>query len=255
VAVGRFLSEEGGAAGPIHRLDARAKILGLVALVVVEVTTPARAFWAFGVYALILVFLVGLARLRVRRVLRRLAVVVPFVLLVAIFLPFFHRSGAGSYNLGGLHVSTAGLLVLWNVAAKAVLGVLTVIVLGMTTPFPQMVAALESLHVPRLFVLVLAFMHRYLYLFAEEFRRMRRAAASRNYQARWIGNTPILGQMLGSLFLRSYSRGERVYVAMLSRGYDGSVRLAGPAVFGAAEGAFLGALVAAVVCVRVLAAI
>ena len=105
-------------------------------------------------------------------------------------------------------MSSAGLLVLWNVAAKAVLGVLTVIVLGMTTSFPTWSRRLNG-YVP-VFILVLAFMYRYLHLFAEEFGRMRRAAASRNYRARWIGNIPVLGQMLGSLFLRSYNRGERV---------------------------------------------
>lgn len=255
MTVGRFLSENEGATSPVHRLDARAKIIGLLALIVVEVTTPARAFWAFAAYALILVFLVGLARLPLRRVFRRLCVVVPFVLVVAIFLPFFHRSGAGSYSVGGIHVSSAGLLVLWNVAAKAVLGVLTVIVLGMTTSFPDMVAALERLRLPRLFVLVLAFMYRYLHLFAEEFGRMRRAAASRNYRARWIGNIPVLGQLVGSLFLRSYNRGERVYVAMLSRGYHGSMSLAGAAEFGAAEAVFVAVVLAVIVCVRVVASL
>jgi cobalt/nickel transport system permease protein len=203
----------------------------------------------------VLTFLIGLSRLRVRYVLRRAAVVVPFVLLVAIFLPFFHRTGSGSYSVGALSVTHDGLLVLWNAAAKAILGVLSMILLTGTTTFPQMVAGFEGLKAPRIFVLIVSFMYRYSFVFLEELRRMQRAMASRNYRARWLWNVPTLGHMLSALFLRSYSRGERVYVAMLSRGYDGTVRVSAAPAFGVADGAFLGLLLAVMIAVRVLASL
>ena len=80
---------------------------------------------------------------------------------------------------------------------------------------------------------------------------MQRAMASRNYRARWLWSVPTLGRVLGSLFLRSYNRGERVYVAMVSRGYEGTIGLSATSAFGWAEAAFLGLLIAAVVAVRV----
>lgn len=235
----------------LHRLDARAKILGFIGFTVAVVTTPAGAVWAFVLYAAVLAFLIGLARLSLTYVLKRALVVMPFVLVVAIFLPFFHRAGAGGYSLGGMRVTGEGLLVLWNAGAKAVLGVLSMIVLGSTTTFTEMVSGFERLRAPRIFILIVSFMYRYSFVFVEELRRMQRAMVSRNYRARWLWNVPTLGHMLSALFLRSYSRGERVYVAMLSRGYEGTVRVFAGSRFGLAEAAFLVALLGAVVVIRV----
>jgi len=241
--------------GPLQRLDPRAKIVGFVGFAVVVVTTPAGAVWAFALYATILAFLVGLSRLGMGYVLRRMLVVIPFVIVVAIFLPFFDRAGSGGYSLGLANVSTSGLLVLWNAGAKAILGVLSMILLASTTTFPEMLSGFQRLRVPRVFVLVVSFMYRYSFVFLEEMRRMQRAMVSRNYRGRWLWSVPTLGRVLGSLFLRSYSRGERVYVAMVSRGYEGTIELSSSAVFGRAEIAFLGLLAAAAVAVRVVASV
>jgi cobalt/nickel transport system permease protein len=254
-ATGTLLIEARPAGTVLHDLDPRAKIVGMIAFTVVVVTTPARAVWAFILYAIALVFLVGLARIGVRYVLKRAAIVLPVLLVVALFLPFFHQAGQGGYSLGDLHVTSAGLLVLWNVGAKAVLGVLSMIILGATTPFSQMVAGFERLRTPKVLILIVSFMYRYSFVFTEEARRMRRAMASRGFRARWLGNVPVIGRMLGALFLRSYSRGERVYIAMLSRGYDGSMRSSSDTVFGRAEITFLVSMLAYVVIVRVAASV
>jgi cobalt/nickel transport system permease protein len=246
-----LLTERRQARSLLHRLDPRAKIVGFIGFTVVVVSTPARAVWAFAFYAAILVFLAGISRLGAGYILRRMLVVVPFVIVVAIFLPFFDRAGSGGYSLGIGHVDSSGLLVLWNAGAKAVLGVLSMIILASTTTFPDMLAGFQRLRVPKVFVLVVSFMYRYSFVFLEELRRMQRAMESRNYRARWLWNLPTLGRVLGSLFLRSYNRGERVYVAMVSRGYEGTIGLASSAVFGWAEVAFLGALAAAAAAIRV----
>jgi cobalt/nickel transport system permease protein len=234
----------------LHRLDARAKILGFIGFTVVVVTTPALPMWPFLLYGGVLFFLIGVSRLPLRHVLRRVLVVIPFILVVAIFLPFFHQAGGGGYSLGGMRVTDEGLVVLWNVGAKAVLGALSMIVLGLTTSFAEMVSGFERLKTPSVFVLIVSFMYRYSFVFADELRRMRRAMAARNYRARWLWNAPTLGYMLSALFLRSYGPGERVYLAMLSRGYDGTVRLIERSRFGAADGAFLGGLLLIVVLIR-----
>lgn len=244
-----------GGSSPLHRLDARAKIVGFIGFAVVVVSTPARAVWAFAVYAAVLVFLVGLARLGAGHVLKRLLVVIPFVILVAVFLPFFDRAGAGGYSLGIGNVTSDGLLVLWNAAAKAVLGVLSMILLASTTAFPDMLAGFRRLRVPQVFVLIVSFMYRYSFVFREELHRMRRAMVSRNYRARWLWNVPTLGRMLGSLFLRSFNRGERVYVAMVSRGYEGTIGLDSSGVFGRAEIVFVALLAATMAATRVVASV
>lgn len=255
MTAGTFLMERRSAGGFLRELDARAKIIALIGLTVIVVTTPARAMWAFALYAALLVFLIGLGRVPLGYVLKRLLVVLPVLLMVAVFLPFFHKAGRGSYSLGGLNVSNEGLLVLWNAGAKAVLSVLSVTVLGATTPFADLVTGFAHLRAPKVFVLIVSFMYRYSFVFANEAGRMRRAMASRNFRARWLGNVPVLGRMLGALFLRSYGRGERVYVAMLSRGYEGTVTLASDTDFGAAEAVFAGTILAAAIAVRVFASL
>jgi cobalt/nickel transport system permease protein len=250
-----FPTERSTGVGGLQRLDSRAKILGFMGLTLIVVSTPARAVWAFALYAAIIAFLIGLSRLRISQVLRRALVVIPFVLVVAIFLPFFDRAGSGGYSVGGAHVTADGLLVLWNVGIKAILGVLSMILLGSTTTFSDMLAGFQRLRVPQVFVLVVSFMYRYSFVFLDELQRMQRAMVSRNYRARWLWNVPTLGRLLSSLFLRSYSRGERVYVAMISRGYEGRMRLSSPTNFGSAEICFLSLLLVAAIAIRVLASV
>lgn len=237
----------------LHAVDARAKILGFIGFTVVVVTTPPRPGWPFVLYALVLAFIAGLGRVPAGRLARRALVVVPFVLMVAVFLPFWHRSGEVAFTLGRLQVTQEGLLVLWNVGAKAILGVVSMILLTSLTTFAGLIEGFARLRAPKIIVLTVSFMHRYAYLFAEESRRMQRAMASRGFRARWLADVPTLGLMLGSLFLRAYSRGERVYVAMLSRGYEGSIPLAGDSRFGAAGCLFLASVFSAVAAIRVAA--
>lgn len=173
--------------------------------------------------------------------------------MVAIFLPFFHRSGAVAFSLGRFQVTNDGLLVLWNAGAKALLGVVSMVLLTSTTTFAELVEGFDRLHAPKVIVLTVSFMHRYGSLFLEESRRMQRAMTSRNFRARWLGNVPTLGHMLGALFLRSYNRGERVYVAMLSRGYEGTIRLERDDPFRPVDALFVASVLTAVAAVRVSA--
>lgn len=239
--------------GPLHRLDARAKIVGFVVFAIVVVSTPPQVVWAFVLYAVVLAFVAGLARVPAGSLLKRLVLVLPLLIAVAVFVPFL---GPGQVPAAGPAATTApdsGWLLLWNAGAKAVLGVLSASLLALTTSFPQLISGLERLRMPRVFLLIASFMARYTEVFADELRRSQRALASRNYRARWLGNAPALGHLLSALFLRSYGRGERVYVAMLSRGYQGGVPLWATSRFGAAEAVFLLGLVGAAVTIRVLA--
>jgi cobalt/nickel transport system permease protein len=248
-----FLTDERFGLSFVHLLDPRAKILGFLGFVFLVVSTPAHQVWALALHASVLVFLLGLSRLPVLFVLRKACVVLPFVFLVAIFVPFFSEMGSGGYNLGGIRVSRSGLVVLWNVVIKSTLGVLSIVILGCTTSFPELIAGFEGLKVPRLFTWILAFMYRYSFLLAEEYRRMRRAMEARNHALRWLWDAPMLAHVIGSLFLRSYNRAERVHVAMLSRGYDGAMRVSTPLAFRTIDGVFLLILLLVVLAIRVAA--
>jgi cobalt/nickel transport system permease protein len=247
-----FLTDHSIGTSPVHRLDPRVKIVGFLALTIVGVSTPATALWAFALYFAILFFLVGLSRLPVRFVLRRAAVVLPVVALVALFLPFFHAGDGPTIQLfWGITVSEAGLIMMLNVLLKALLGAMSAIVLGLTTSFSELIAGLDGLHAPRVFTLIVTFMYRYSFVFVEEARRMHRAMVSRNYRGRWLWDAKIVGHVISSLFLRSYSRGERVYVAMLSRGYDGTMPAAALPGIHSTDAAFVAALGLTLAVIRV----
>lgn len=250
-----FLTDSRFGTSPIHRLDPRVKIIGFLTLTVVSVSTPATKVWAFGLYAVLLLFLVGMSRLPLSFLVRRAALILPVVGAAVVFLPFLHRGGREFALVGGLGVSEAGLVLAWNVLIKAVLGMLSMMVLALTTSFAELVAGLDGLRAPRVFTLIVSFMYRYSFVFIEEFRRMRRAMEARNYRGRWLWDAGVIGRVISSLFLRSYQRGERVYVAMLSRGYDGAMPAAAPPGIRAAELLFLGGLTAALATIRLGAAL
>ncbi|MCR4405856.1 MAG: cobalt ECF transporter T component CbiQ [Anaerolineae bacterium] len=218
---------------PIHHLDPRTRILTTLAFVLAVMVTPPTSWLAFTLYASLMAGLVLLAKLPVRYVLKRSAVVLPFVLMVAVFVPFWGRGQVmGSYNVWLWRVSVThdGLLVLWSVTVKSWLSALALILLSSTTRFSELLKGLEHVGVPRVMVMILAFMYRYIFVLADEVMRMQRARDSRDvaplrpYGGGWLWQIRTVGNMIGTLFIRSYERAERVYGAMVARGFDGQVR-------------------------------
>lgn len=204
----------------LHRLPPECKLAAVVLFVVVVVATPREQFWAFGVFALVLVAVGAVGRVPLTHVLRRLVVEVPFVLF-AVALPFVARGER--VEVLGLSLSEPGLLAAFNILAKATLGAAATILLAATTDVRGLLRGLERLRLPRSFVAILSFMIRYADVIAAEMHRMKVARASRGYDPRHLLQARALAASAGALFLRAYERGERVYLAMLSRGWTGSM--------------------------------
>ena len=211
----------------IHRLDPRTKFITSLAFIVAVVLTPISNWRVFAFYFCLIAALLIISKLPPLYVLKRSLVVFPFVLLVAIFIPFF-KSGeaAGSYNIWLWQVSVTydGLLILANVVVKAWLSILSLILLSAATKFTELLKGLRQLGVPKVIVLILSFMYRYVFVLVDEVMRMRRARDSRNFGGSRLHQLRTIGNMIGTLFIRSYERGERIYAAMLSRGFDSNVR-------------------------------
>jgi cobalt/nickel transport system permease protein len=240
----------GAPASPIHRLDPRAKIIGLAGITVVAVSTAA---WpVFAACAAALVAIAAAARISPRTVWSRVKAILPVVVFVAAFVPFVR--GGPSVQVGPLALSEAGLTTFALVTAKATIGAVGAVLLGATTSFSDILHGLERLRAPRLLVVIAAFMYRYAFVIAAEARRMRAALAARAYRPRHLGQAAALGRMVTALFLRSYERGERVYVAMLARGYAGTMPRVAVLSFARADALFLVALAAVLLPVRMVAA-
>jgi cobalt/nickel transport system permease protein len=214
----------------IHRLPAQVKIVALFVFVLAVVSTPAGVFWAFALYAALLAGAVALAKLPVTTVIRRLAVETPFIVF-ALVLPFV--ATGPQVDVLGVSVSESGVLGSWNVLAKGTLGVIAAIVLSASTAPRDLLAGLERLRLPSTLVAILSFMVRYLSVVSDDLHRMRIARESRGYAGGRIGHLKAVAGGVGALFVRSFERGERVHLAMQSRGYTG--RMPQLAVSGAAR--------------------
>ncbi|GAA3229523.1 cobalt ECF transporter T component CbiQ [Actinocorallia longicatena] len=201
-----------------HRLPPQCKILATVGFVLAVVATPREQIWAFGAYALLLAGVAVTAGIPLALVARRVVIEIPFVAFA--FLMPFVATGPTVHVLG-LDLSESGLWGAWNILAKGTLGVVASILLASTTEPRVLLLGIERLRMPQLITQIATFMLRYGDVVTAELRRMRTARAARGFEPRDLRDAKILARSLGALFLRSYERGERVYLAMISRGYDG----------------------------------
>jgi cobalt/nickel transport system permease protein len=202
----------------VHRAPAHLKILGLLGFVLLVVATPREWFWAYAAHLAVLGAVVAVSRVPPAYLLKRMVVELPFVVFAAL-LPFVAH-GPRTEVLG-VSVSESGLLAAWGLLAKGTLGVIASLTLAATTEPQELLAGLERLRLPNLLVQIMGFMVRYLEVVTGELRRMRIARESRGFVARDPRHWPVLARSAGALFIRSYERGERVHLAMLSRGYTG----------------------------------
>lgn len=202
----------------VHRLPPQCKLVVTGGFVLAVVATPRAQVWAFGAYALLLAVVAALARVPPGFLARRMLVEVPFVAF-AVLLPFVATGERVQW--AGVAVSLPGLWASWNILAKATLGVAASVLLAATTAPRDLLLALDRLRLPPLLTQIATFMLRYADVVAGEWRRMATARTARGFSAADVRQWPVLARSLGALFLRSYERGERVYLAMLSRGYTG----------------------------------
>ncbi len=211
----------------IHRLDPRTKFITTLLFILGVVLTPPNSWSAFASYFALIAALLLLSKVPTSYVLKRSLVIMPFVVMIAIFVPFFKEGEvAGSYNiwLWQVSVTYSGLQVLTNIVIKAWLSILGLILLTSTTKLPNLLHGLEQLGLPRVMVMILSFMYRYLFILIDEMMRLKQARDSRNFGGRRLWQTRTIGNIIGTLFIRSYERGERVYAAMVARGFDGQTR-------------------------------
>lgn len=204
---------------PVHRAAPAVKVAGLVVFLFAVVATPPRALFAFAVHLAIVALVAGSARIPTKVLARRLAIEAPFVIF-ALALPFVGRGP--HHEVAGMALSVPGLWAAWAIIAKATLGTAATVVLAWSTPVADILVGLERLRVPGALTAIAGFMIRYLDVIASELHRLQVARISRGDNPRWIWQLRAVAQTVGTMFVRSFERGERVHRAMVSRGFDGS---------------------------------
>lgn len=202
----------------IHRAPAQYKVLALLGFMLTVVATPRDWWLVFAGYLVLLLGVIALSGVPIGYLLKRMVVEVPFVVF-AVLMPFVAR---GPYvEVLGLSVSESGLWSAWALLAKGSLGVLASLTLAATTTPDELLRGLQRLRMPELLIQIMGFMIRYLDVVGSEMGRMMTAMRSRGCEPRSPKHWPALAKSLGALFIRCYERGERVHLAMLSRGYRG----------------------------------
>ena len=221
----------------IHRLSPIVKMVVALLLIFSNALFPDGAWLGFAISWGIIFALTLLAKLAWNYTLKRSFIVLPFALAGISVLFSLPGKTLTIWQLGSfeLILTDAGLLHFESILVRSWLSVQFAILLVATTTFPDLIHALEHLRLPKMLVTVIAFLYRYVTVLSDEALRLLRARQSRSallpeqrgggtllWRARTAGN------MVGQLFLRSYERSDRIYHAMLSRGYRGHLRTLTP---------------------------
>jgi cobalt/nickel transport system permease protein len=217
-------------------MDPRLKIVVTVALIALISLTAVGAFGSYlGFFALMMIGAV-VARLDPWVVVKRSLVALPFALAAVTLIFTVPGRALGTVPMFGWTITEAGVVRFASIMFKSMVSVQAAVLLILTTHLADVLWALSALRLPQVLIAVVSFMYRYIFLLADEAVRLTRARDSRSAV---VGSNPSLGRsvvfrartvgrMIGNLFLRSFERSERVYQAMVSRGYQGTMRQLSP---------------------------
>jgi cobalt/nickel transport system permease protein len=211
-----FLDPFGRLDSPIHRLPAGTKCCSALAIVLAVVSTPLRSLEALGFMIAVAALQLGIllvSRIPFTFLARRMLIVEPIILGVALLALFQPNGSRACFEL----------------MLKGTLCAATMLLLANTTPIADLLRVLRRVRIPALLVTTMALACRYLYVLVDQLQRMRRARASRSFGPSFVQVWRSHAAMLGQLFVRSYDRAERIYLAMCARGWEGAAESAAAA--------------------------
>ncbi|PKN06285.1 MAG: cobalt ECF transporter T component CbiQ [Deltaproteobacteria bacterium HGW-Deltaproteobacteria-7] len=203
----------------VHRLDPRAKVIITLLFLFTVISFPKYEIVALLPFFLYPVLLMTLGEIPFMFIFKKVVFVSPFAVFIGIFNPLLDSGQVSIFH--GFMIS-AGWFSFFSILIKFTLTVSTALLLIATTSFPNVCHALRQLGLPSLFVSQLLFLYRYIFVLMEETMRIVRARNMRSYEKRGHG-IRVFVRIIGILFLRTVERAERIYFAMLSRGFQGDM--------------------------------
>ncbi|RJR42539.1 MAG: cobalt ECF transporter T component CbiQ [Desulfobacteraceae bacterium] len=206
---------------PLHRLDPRAKVVTTLVFITCVVSFGRYEVSALMPFFLYPFILLAVGNLPVSYIAKRVLLVSPFAVLIGIFNPVLDTEVL--IRIGSLPIS-GGWISFISIIIRVLLTVGAALILIAATGFNSVCMALERMGVPRVFVMQLLFLYRYLFVLADEASRMMRARSLRSFQGKGMG-IRVFGSMAGNLLLRTLDRAQRIHLSMLCRGFDGNIRL------------------------------
>ncbi len=204
---------------PLHRLDARAKLLATAAFLLAMLSVPLSRLSEILFYALFPLVTAAMGGMRFGPIFRRSMLVLPFAALIGLFNLFYEKEPA--LRIGQL-VVTEGWIDFFAILLRGMLSVQALLVLVGSTGFFGLCRGLQRLGVPRMLTVQLLFVYRYLHLLLDEALRMSQAREARSFGRRSFP-LAVWGTLVGQLFIRTCDRAEQIHCAMLARGFTGRI--------------------------------
>ncbi len=177
----------------------------------------------FSLFLGFLVLMVVLSKIPLMFFIKRMLFISAVSLIITGFLPFFRHGSNDTvlfFLFRDVRIYREGVKVLYNVLIRANLAIVAIVLLTGTTGFGGIVDGFASFGVPSIITVTVAMAYRYIYVLGEEAALLIRSATSRGYNGKWLWEARIIGNLIGNLFLRAYERSERVYGAMVARGFS-----------------------------------
>jgi cobalt/nickel transport system permease protein len=219
----------------VHRLDPRAKLVTTLLFIVIVVSFGKYEISALIPFFIFPVTLCALGNVPPAYLIKRLVIVSPFAILLGIFNPLLDRDIL--INLSGMEIS-GGWVSFASILIRFVLTVGAALTLIAVTGFNSVCMALERLGAPKIFVIQLLFLHRYMFVLVDEAARIFRARSLRSFGSEGT-EIKSYGSLIGQLLLRTMDRAQRIYLAMSCRGFDGEIHVMRPLKIGSREIGFI----------------
>ena len=218
--IDQFANMESG----VHAMDPRVKLVTALIFIFAVIFTPDGCFAAFGVYAFALCVVMMVSHVPVSYILIRSLTVLPFALAVSVFVPFItpgqtvREIAFGPFDM---QITAEGIVRFASMNLRVIVCFFATIILVSTTRFGDLMRAAGALGLPAKIVTVMTFMYRYLFIVIDEAAHMLLARNLRNPEKHGPVALIASGGIVGALFIRSFEHAEKLYMAMLLRGYSG----------------------------------
>ena len=145
------------------------------------------------------------------------------ILLISVFVPFFSSENDIAFQAGFIKIYQSGLEKFLLINVKAFLAISMSVILTTTTDMMRLLKGMEKMKIPQITISIASFMYRYIFLLIDEVEKMMMAFHSRYIKMSFFQRVKIISQMIGAIFIRTFERGERIYLAMESRGFRGKI--------------------------------
>src|SRR3972149_9347568 len=210
---------------PIHRLDSRVKFIVLVVFTALVISLPRTSLSILAWYAIGPFPILVLGKIPLRFTFKQILLVSPFVLVLALSCPLYDKTPVIVAFGPFVWQSSLGWMRCFAIIGKFIITMLAFIALVSTTRFNNLLTGLQRLGLPKVLIIQLGFLYRYIFVLIDRAHHILRARQGRKLRNLGFSvEMKTAAAMLGSLFVRSIDTAEQINIAMQGRGFDGNWR-------------------------------